>query len=218
MISRFLYYIIGRFRSIFFNSIAFTADVEYSTVSRKAKIWRKCKLFHSSVGDYSYIGPDSRLIFATIGKYCSISSNCVIGMGSHPLDFLSTSSLFTTRKNGLGISWSNKSFFDEYKKVTIGHDVWIGQRAIVMGGVRIGNGAVVGAGAVVTKDVPPYAIVGGVPARIIRYRFPSEVIDALLKLQWWNLDESLIKENMDIFQNTLNGINLLKLKEISKIV
>lgn len=88
----------------------------------------------------------------------------------------------------MGISWTDHNSYDEFKEIYIGNDVWIGQRAMVMGGVRIGNGAVVGAGAVVTKDVPPYTIVGGVPAKIIRYRFSDKVVKKLQSSKWWDYD------------------------------
>ena len=84
---------------------------------------------------------------------------------------------------------------------------------MVMGGVIIGNGAVVAAGAVVTKDVPPYAVVGGVPAKVIKYRFSPEVIEALEKLQWWSLPESVLRENIDVFQ--IDDISIDKLKTLS---
>ena len=82
----------------------------------------------------------------------------------------------------------------------IGNDVWIGSHVLIKGGVHIGNGACVAAGAVVVKDVPPYAIVGGVPAKVIRYRFSPEVIGKLLELEWWNFDESKLKNSIAIFQ------------------
>ena len=94
----------------------------------------------------------------------------------------------------------------------IGNDVWIGERVMVMGGVKIGNGAVVGAGAIVTKDVPPYAIVAGVPAKVIRYRFSAEVIDELERIEWWNVNDKLLKENIAKFQDS--GMDYSKIIEL----
>lgn len=199
MIVRIFLLLCTKIKSLFLRSIAFCARVEYSQVSRNAKVWRKAKIFHSSIGAYSYVGPGSRVIYANIGKFCSIS-DAIIGMGSHPLNYIATSSLFTEKCNGTGHSWVKKSCFDEFKTITIGNDVWIGTRAIIMGGVNIGNGAVVGAGAIVTHDVPPYAIVAGVPAKVIRYRFPQELIDKLEEAKWWDLPDDVLKEHINLFQ------------------
>ena len=110
------------------------------------------------------------------------------------------------RQNGLRIILTLKV----QKKVIIGNDVWIGSHALILGGVKIGDGAVIGAGAVVTKDVPPYAVVGGVPARIIKYRFSQEIIDKLLEIKWWNLPENILKENIKLFQTDNITFDLLQ--------
>lgn len=193
----------SKFESLFISSVSFYSRVEYSKVSNKAKIWRHAVLFHSSVDDYSYIGLKTRFIYAHCGKFCSIAGDCAIGMGTHSLNYKSTSPIFTSPNNGIGLKWTEKSCFDEYKEVHIGNDVWIGQRVMIMGGVCIGDGAVVGAGAVVTHDVPPYAIVAGVPARIIRYRFDEQTIAKLLKEKWWNNPESYLKNHIVDFQKKL---------------
>lgn len=211
MIKRTLLLLLSKCKAIVKRNIAFSSRVEYSNISSKAKVWGHCKLFYAIVGDYSYIGPNTRLIHTQVGKFCSIARDCAIGMGNHSLDYLSTSSIFTAKKNGVGISWTDHNSCDEFKELYIGNDVWIGQRAMVMGGVRIGNGAVVGAGAVVTKDVPPYAIVGGVPAKILRYRFTDEVIEKLEASQWWMLDDDVLKGIIPLFQKPAEEFNVEKL-------
>lgn len=128
-----------------------------------------------------------------IGRYCSVAKHVDIGLPQHPVDWLSICprQYFRNFKNWSGITGKNVevcSFSGEAKMTEIGNDVWIGDHAVIMGGVKIGDGAIVAAGAVVTKDVPPYAIVGGVPAKVIKYRFDETTICRLLELQWWKYD------------------------------
>jgi len=125
-----------------------------------------------------------------IGRYCSIANDVVIGPSNHPITNFSTHP----------ISYDVNNYPDKDVKTIIGNDVWIGTRAIIKRGVKIGNGAVIASGAVVTKDVEPYAVVAGVPAKLIKYRFDSETIQELQALEWWNLPkESLYGlKNLDV--------------------
>lgn len=216
MIKRVLLLFKTQIQSLFIRSIAFTARVEYSYVSPKARVWSNCKIFHSSIGDYSYVGHNSRLTHAHVGKFCSLAGDGSYGMGTHSLDHISTSSIFTSKRNGTLIKWTDKSMFEEYKGINIGNDVWIGTRVLVMGGVNIGNGAVVAAGAVVTKDVPPYAVVGGVPAKVLKYRFSEDVIQELENSKWWMLEDGILKENINLFQKPLEEENLKKIIRLCK--
>ena len=202
--NRYLLLLFSKLKSIFQRNIAFSSRVEYSNVSPKAKVWEHCKLFHSSLGDYSYIGGYSRIIHADIGKFCSIAGETRIGMGTHTLDKISTSSIFTEAKNGTKHSWVKESAVNPFKRVVVGNDVWIGVRTMVMGGVKIGDGAVIGAGSIVTKDVPPYAVVAGVPAKVIRFRFPQDQIDVLLAHPWWVLTEEKLRKRIELFQDSEN--------------
>lgn len=208
MCKRILLLVISKIRCLFLKSISITARVEYSKVSKKARVWHHAFVLHSYVDDYSYIGPNTRVIYAHIGKFCSIAGDCKVGMGTHSLNFASSSSVFTSAKNGTGQIWTKNNSFKEHKKVIIGHDVWIGQNVLIVGGVKIGTGAVIGAGAVVTKDVEPYTIVGGVPARVIRKRFTESEINILLKSEWWSLEDKVLKNNIDLFQSPLKKENL----------
>ncbi len=207
-----LKYIIGLIINFFNPAVSIFAKIDnVSKVSKKARINSNVQVFHSSVGDYSYIGGGTNLVNAEIGNFCSISHNCAIGMGTHTLNYISTSPIFTERYNGTGHSWVSTNINAAHANaVKIGNDVWIGNRAMILDGVTIGNGAVIGAGAVVTKDVPPYAIVGGVPAKIIRYRFSEDIIEELLKLEWWNFPEEFLKKNIEFFQKNQIDFELFK--------
>lgn len=147
-----------------------------------------CFINHSQVGNYSYIGRNSLVQHTSIGNYCSISQDCLIGLGTHPLDRFSTSPLFYHRKNTFGIELVHADDFQDYQPIAIGNDVWVGARATILDGIKIGNGAVIATGAVVTKDVPPYAIVAGVPARVVRFRTSEDNAEKLSESQWWSLD------------------------------
>lgn len=157
----------------------------------------------SKLGAYTYVGPGTKIRNAKIGRFCSIASEVSIGLGIHPSrDFISMHPSFYSLKNtGIPISFVKKEKFIESTPIEIGNDVWIGHRAIILDGVKVGHGAAVGAGALVTKDIPPYAIVGGVPAEIIRYRFSKKQIDFLLKTEWWNKSEDWISRNAENFES-----------------
>lgn len=179
------------------SSLALIDDL--SEFGKTSKVYRFSKIVNSSVDDYSYIGPRTNLIYARIGKFCSIGPNCLIGLPSHSIKNISTSPIFTSKNNALNLMWNKKNTYNEYSNVEIGHDVWIGSNVIVMGGVKIGNGAVVGAGAIVTKDVPDYAIVAGVPAKVLKMRFDTGMVEKLLDIKWWDFEEYKLKKNIEYF-------------------
>ncbi len=162
-----------------------------------------------NIGEHSYICHGTKIAkTAIIGKYCSIADNVCIGFGSHPLNLLSTSPFLYNKRHIYQVGYMG---MDEKNLITckrtkrpntiIENDVYVGYGAIILGGVKVGNGAVIGAGAVVTKDVEPYSIVAGVPAKLIKYRFNEDQRQRLLELKWWDLPEKFIVklpfENID---------------------
>lgn len=149
------------------------------------------------IGDYSYIsGPNSYVEEVEIGKYCSIARNVIIGVSGHNYEWVTTSPIITSKS----YKFIKKDKPEPQKdKPIIGNDVWVGINVIIMRGVKIGDGAVVASGSVVTKDVAPYSIVAGTPAKHIKYRFSADQIEKLLGIKWWDWSEQKIKENVHLF-------------------
>ena len=168
-------------------------------LGRGVIVRKGCKIQKNVViDDYTSINENTQIDTNTkyIGKYCSISHGVKIGMGPHPLSFVSTSTVFYDPYRGV----VDRQLYDEFKDkgfTKIGHDVLIGTNAVILAGVNIGTGAVVAAGSIVVKNVPPYAIVGGNPAEILKYRFNKKTIDHLLKIEWWNMDVKLLFTKLD---------------------
>lgn len=138
---------------------------------------------------YSFCGYDCDINSCDIGSFTSIANGVIIGGGMHPMEWVGMSPVFYEGRDSIKAKFS-KFKRDDVKKTIIGHDVWIGNNCLIKQGVKIGSGAVIGMGSVVTKDVRPYTIVAGNPAKIIRKRFDDIIIDRLLDIEWWNLNES----------------------------
>ena len=197
-------YLLGLFKSLASPRTSMLSMIDgRSQVHSLAKINRFVKLSSTKVGRYSYIGPRTHIKNTDIGSFCSISWDCNIGLENHDTSYISTSPIFLFRNNGTGSTLVDQDCPSEASiKTKIGNDVWIGANAMVIEGVEIGDGAVIGAGAIVTKSVPPYAIVVGAPAKIIRFRFAPETIEKLIELEWWNLTDEKLKSNISAFQNS----------------
>lgn len=164
--------------------------------------------FTGEIGYGSYIGPDSQLAQTSIGRYCSISGNVKLISGRHPTQKLvSTHPAFFSTQQQAGFTYVKENAFDEFRyadedkrfKLIVGNDVWIGACVNILEGLRVGDGAIIGAGSVVTRDVPPYAVVVGSPARIIKYRFDESDVKFLMHFKWWDKDREWIRENAYLF-------------------
>jgi len=172
------------------------ARILKSRIGSWTEIGRNTTIVESTIGDYTYDDGEVSIFYSEIGQYCSIANRVRINPGNHPRDRV-TQHHMTYRRVRFGLDARDDEEFFAWRRAhpcTIGHDVWIGHAAVIMPGVRIGTGAVIGAAAVVTKDVEPYQVVAGVPARPLRSRFSDTVIDRILRSRWWEWTRPQLEE------------------------
>lgn len=180
-----------------------TARVVNSSLGSYTEVADRCRLDEVEMGDYSYIMQDGSVWCATIGKFANIAASVRINATNHPT-WRPTLHHFTYRAADYFDGAENDHDFFAWRRdnrVVIGHDVWIGHGATVLPGVTVGDGAVIGAGAVVSRDVAAYTIVGGVPAKLIRERFPKPVAERMQALAWWHWDHDRLFAALDDFRH-----------------
>lgn len=191
--------------------ISHAVNIRHTKLEGYNKIASHTKILDSEIGYGTFIGKSSSINQCKIGRYCACASGLEILKGRHPIHTIaSIHPALYSALGQYGFTYVNKSIYEEFKYIEkdgkkwsamVGNDVWIASDVKVCENVEIENGAIVMAGAIVTKDVPPYAIVGGIPATIIGYRFSEVQIKALLQLQWWNRGEKWIREHVQYFDD-----------------
>ncbi|MCR8630290.1 DapH/DapD/GlmU-related protein [Paenibacillus radicis (ex Xue et al. 2023)] len=173
-----------------------SSHIENSFAGEWASIGPGNSIIESRIGSYTYTMDEVTINYTEVGKFTSIASHVCLNPVNHPMDRVSQHHM-TYRRTIFGFADTDDDDIFNWRRenrVTVGHDVWIGHGAIVMKGVRIGTGAVIGSGSVVTKDVEPYMVVAGVPAKPIKTRFPREIVDSLLQMAWWDWPRELLEE------------------------
>lgn len=183
------------------SKIWYMSVVKNTTLGEYTTIKNEVLLLNSEVWDYTYISHASNITFTKIWKFCSIGQNFKAWLGKHPTNFVSSHPIFYSLWRQCQTTFADKNYFEEREQIVIGNDVWIWTNVIIMDGVKIWDGAIIAAAAVVTKDVEPYSIVGWVPAKLIKYRFEPEQITYLLKFKWWDKDIEWIKKHYKDFHN-----------------
>lgn len=181
--------------------------VKNSTIDKTGKVCSGSHVVQSKLGKYSYVGNFCTIINTKVGNFCSIADNCIIGGANHPINWVSTSPVFHEGKNIMRKNFSNHEF-ETSALTTIGNDVWIGNNCLIKSGINISDGAVIGMGSVVTKDVGLYEIWAGNPARLIRKRFCTEICFKLSKTKWWEYDDEHFDEISMYFNNIDNFLEI----------
>lgn len=180
-----------------------------SKIDKTSKIEAGSHIVNTNFDRHSFCGYDCVITDCNVGSFTSIANNVVIGGGKHPMEWVSMSPVFYEGKDSVKTKFSEHKR-EPVKRTEIGHDVWIGEKALIKQGVIIGNGAVIGMGSIVTKDVEPYTVVAGSPAKVIRKRFDNHIIDRLEKIQWWKLDDKDLKEYAPYFTDPNKFIEMVK--------
>jgi acetyltransferase-like isoleucine patch superfamily enzyme len=183
----------------FFKKIQGSA-IKKSVVHKTSKIEAGSLVVNTLFDRHSFCGYDCTILNADIKSFCSIANRVTIGGVAHPMEFVSTSPAFLSHKDSIKTKFSHHQYLPVIRTI-VGNDVWIGAGVYVKAGVSIGDGAVIGMGSIVTKDVPPYAVFAGNPAKLIKMRFEEEIVNALLKMQWWDLPDSKLIENAKYFND-----------------
>ena len=191
-------------------SISLSANINDSKLDDNIAIYDNTIISKCCIGRHTYIQKNTRIFNADIGNFCSIASNVSIAPGLHFRSGVSSHPSFYLKNNPLTMTFSDEDSFKTYKKVIIGHDVWIGENVLIMDGIKVGTGAIIAAGSVVTKNVEPYNIVAGVPAKIINFRFKNDKISDLLESEWWNFSNSWFKDNFKLMSNPEKFIKQIK--------
>ena len=180
-----------------------TCVVKNCAFGSYVELGEHCIAEETAFGDYTYLFGSNDVIFATLGKFNSIATGVRINPVNHPMRERVAAHHLTYRAAHYGLGEDDPSIIQwrRARPVLTGNDVWIGYEAVVLAGVTIGDGAIIAARAVVTQDIPPYTIVGGVPARPIRKRFSEPEIQQLLALRWWDWPPEQIAANLDAIQS-----------------
>lgn len=184
-----------------------------SSIGSNVALNRRSYINDSEFGDFSYCGINTTINFSHIGKFCSLARNVDVGGFDHDYHKVTTMPRFRLEQ-----ITGKKGVEPEYCELCkIGNDVWIAAGAQIMHKAKVGDGAIVGGGAVVTKDIPPYAIAVGVPAKVIGFRFSQEIIDELLDMRWWNWPQSVIeRETMLLLDEDVNEDVIAKMRAVAK--
>lgn len=197
-----------------FKKSQFTA-VKDSHVHESSKLEAGTVFYYSVMGRYSFCGYDCDISHADIGGFVSIANGVVLGGGRHPMEWVAMSPVFYEGRDSVKEKFSIHKR-EPVKRVVIGDDVWIGRSAIVLPGVQVATGAVIGAGAVVTRNVPAYSIVAGNPARLIRYRFEEGVIRRLLSTRWWDLPDDELHRLGPYFNDVERFLEVIEKTQVQK--
>ncbi len=177
-------------------------DLTATTLGCYTEIGRGTRISNATLGDYSYCDRSCDIANADIGRFANIAAHVRIGATDHPMDRAALHHFMYRSADYWDDAEPDVAFFSHRlsRRATIGHDTWIGHAAMVKPDVTVGHGAIVAAGAIVTRDVAPYTIVAGNPARLLRHRQPPDIATRLVALAWWDWDHERIRAALDDFR------------------